>query len=89
MNKNVDKGDISGERHFRLIYLVGTYPGLTNTFIDREIGILREINGFEVRPVSLRRPKKMTAFSPEQKRFTLGHSIYFQSAGPISLLPYF
>jgi len=39
----------------RLTYVIGTYPSLTTTFIDREIRLLRDW-GVPVRVVALRRP---------------------------------
>jgi colanic acid/amylovoran biosynthesis glycosyltransferase len=39
----------------RLTYVIGTYPQLTTTFIDREISALLE-RGIDVRIVSMRRP---------------------------------
>jgi glycosyltransferase involved in cell wall biosynthesis len=44
-------------------YVIGTYPLLTTTFIDREIAMLREL-GADVVVVSLRRPHGQ--LSPEQ-----------------------
>ena len=46
-----------------VVYIVGTYPLLTTTFIDREIAVLREL-GVDVAVVSLRRPHGR--LSPEQ-----------------------
>lgn len=48
----------------RIAYVVGTYPLLTTTFIDREIGLLRRL-GLEVDVVALRRPHG--PLSPEQQ----------------------
>ncbi len=48
----------------RLIYIIGTYPGLTTTFIDREVATLRRLNA-EPKLVSLRRP--WTSLGAEQK----------------------
>jgi glycosyltransferase involved in cell wall biosynthesis len=38
-----------------LTYIIGTYPGLTTTFIDREIRALQQ-QGVRVRVISIRRP---------------------------------
>ncbi|PKO13515.1 MAG: hypothetical protein CVU39_18505 [Chloroflexi bacterium HGW-Chloroflexi-10] len=51
----------------KLVYLIGTYPELTNTFIDREITTLRQLGGFQIRIVSLRSPHTIDSYSPEQK----------------------
>lgn len=50
--------------NFKLVYLIGTYPLLTTTFIDREIRLLRQ-RGIPVQVVSIRRPKR--PLSPEQE----------------------
>ena len=47
----------------RLTYVIGTYPLLTTTFIDREIRLLRQW-GVNLQIVSIRRPKRELA--PEQ-----------------------
>lgn len=39
----------------RISYVIGTYPALTTTFIDREIGALIDL-GVDVRIVAMRRP---------------------------------
>jgi glycosyltransferase involved in cell wall biosynthesis len=51
----------------KLVYLIGTYPELTNTFIDREIAMLRQLGDFEIRIVSIRYPRTIDSCSPEQK----------------------
>lgn len=48
-----------------LVYVIGTYPSLTTTFIDREIATLHR-DGMGVRVISLRRPD--TPLSPDQVR---------------------
>jgi glycosyltransferase involved in cell wall biosynthesis len=50
---------------FRLTYVIGTYPRLTTTFIDREIRVLRRL-GFPLQVVSIRHPKGF--LSAEQRR---------------------
>lgn len=39
----------------RLVYIIGTYPGLTTTFIDREVRVLRQL-GLRIQFLSIRRP---------------------------------
>jgi glycosyltransferase involved in cell wall biosynthesis len=51
----------------KLVYLIGTYPELTNTFIDREIASLRCHWDLNIQIVSLRYPRTIESFSPEQK----------------------
>ena len=42
-------------RALRLVYIIGTYPSLTTTFIDREVQVLNELDtGPEI--ISIRRP---------------------------------
>jgi colanic acid/amylovoran biosynthesis glycosyltransferase len=48
----------------RLTYIIGTYPVLTTTFIDREISVLRRM-GVDVRVISIRGPAHR--LSPEQE----------------------
>jgi glycosyltransferase involved in cell wall biosynthesis len=45
-------------KNFSLIYIIGTYPGLTTTFIDREIRALQQ-QGVQVRVMSIRKPHTM------------------------------
>jgi glycosyltransferase involved in cell wall biosynthesis len=49
-----------------LVYVIGTYPMLTTTFIDREIELLRS-QGVAIHVVSLRRP--IGLLSPDQEAF--------------------
>lgn len=49
-----------------LVYVVGTYPLLTTTFIDREIRQLRA-KSVDVRVVSVRRPREDVLLSREQR----------------------
>lgn len=51
----------------KLVYLIGTYPELTNTFIDREITTLRQLGKFQIQIMSLRYPITIDSCSPEQK----------------------
>jgi glycosyltransferase involved in cell wall biosynthesis len=55
---------MSGERSVRVSYVVGTYPQLTTTFIDREIAALRA-QGADITVVSIRPPHG--PLSPEQE----------------------
>ncbi|HSQ17942.1 MAG TPA: glycosyltransferase [Anaerolineales bacterium] len=56
-------------RPIKLVYLIGTYPGLTNTFIDQEIATLRRLGDFQIRIVSIRYPHTIDLCSQEQKEF--------------------
>lgn len=50
-----------------LVYIIGTYPLLTTTFIDREIRILRQL-GADIRILSIRRPPALMPLSEEQQQ---------------------
>lgn len=52
-----------------LVYIIGTYPGLTTTFIDREIRVLRKL-GCRIQIVSIRHP--WTILSPAQTELAEG-----------------
>lgn len=62
-----------------LVYIIGTYPVLTTTFIDREIEALRR-RGVEVRVVSLRHPHGQ--LSPGQSKQGVS---YVRPASPLSV----
>jgi glycosyltransferase involved in cell wall biosynthesis len=55
----------------RLIYIIGTYPLLTTTFIDREIAILRRW-GVDLQVVAMRRPDADTPLSDDQRALQRG-----------------
>lgn len=52
-------------KNFSLVYIIGTYPGLTTTFIDREIRALR-LKGVHVRIISIRTPHTIISRAQEQ-----------------------
>lgn len=54
-----------------LIYIIGTYPLLTTTFIDREIKSLRR-QGFDLQVVAMRRPDAGTPLSGDQQALQQG-----------------
>lgn len=55
----------------KLVYIIGTYPSLTTTFIDREIRTLRQW-GVELQIVSIRRPSVAPPLSHEQRELQEG-----------------
>lgn len=66
----------------KLVYIIGTYPLLTTTFIDREIQRLRQL-GTAVQVISIRRPARK--LSPEQE--ILQKTVrYLLPVGPLALL---
>lgn len=64
-----------------LVYIIGTYPSLTTTFIDREITALREL-GAGVRVISVRRTTG--ALSPSQRALQKG-VVYLLPAAKLSV----
>jgi colanic acid/amylovoran biosynthesis glycosyltransferase len=64
---------------FRLTYIIGTYPVLTTTFIDREIETLRRL-GVSVQVISIRRPLRL--LSPAQTRMQSG--VHYVLPAPIA-----
>ncbi len=54
-----------------LTYIIGTYPLLTTTFIDREIKMLRQW-GVELQIVAIRRPAANTPLSADQRALQQG-----------------
>lgn len=67
-----------------LIYIIGTYPLLTTTFIDREIEMLRRW-GTDIQVVSMRQPTADTPFSTHQKTLQEG-VLYLLPADWLKLL---
>ena len=57
----------------RLSYIIGTYPVLTETFIDREVETLRD-RGVDLQIVSIRRPGDRTLSSSQR---ALSHSVRY------------
>jgi glycosyltransferase involved in cell wall biosynthesis len=55
----------------KLIYIIGTYPGLTTTFIDREIKILRRW-GVDLQIMAIRQPLAGTPLSQDQRKLAQG-----------------
>ena len=56
----------------RLVYIIGTYPSLTTTFIDREVRALRALDA-EPAIISIRRPRGRLSLDQERTR---GRVIY-------------
>lgn len=62
-----------------LVYIIGTYPGLTTTFIDREITMLRRW-GVDLQVVAIRRPSAGTPLGEDQQRLQQGVTYLFPIA---------
>jgi glycosyltransferase involved in cell wall biosynthesis len=58
-------GDGSADR-IGLLYVIGTYPLVTTTFIDREVRLLRRL-GADLRIVAVRRPHPGAPLSADQR----------------------
>jgi glycosyltransferase involved in cell wall biosynthesis len=58
-------------RSLSLIYVIGSYPGLTKTFIDREIQML-ECWGVDLQVLAIRRPPTGTPLSQAQQELQRG-----------------
>jgi glycosyltransferase involved in cell wall biosynthesis len=52
-------------KKFSLVYIIGTYPGLTTTFIDREIRALQQ-QGVNVRVIAIRKPHTILSSDQEE-----------------------
>jgi glycosyltransferase involved in cell wall biosynthesis len=70
MNDCKDNGKMP-TREMSLIYIIGTYPGLTITFIDREIKTLRKW-GVDLQIVAMRRPGADVPLSSDQRELQQG-----------------
>jgi colanic acid/amylovoran biosynthesis glycosyltransferase len=58
--------NIAQSSRIKLVYVIGRYPELTTTFIEREIKVLRQL-GAAVQPLSLRYPTTPGSISPEHQ----------------------
>jgi glycosyltransferase involved in cell wall biosynthesis len=68
----------------RLVYIIGTFPSLTTTFIDREIKALRQW-GVELQVVAIRQPVADTPLSQDQRKLQQG-VIYLLPVAWLSLV---
>jgi len=59
-------GASSAVESLSICYIIGTYPNVTTTFIDREIRVLRQW-GLTVRLLAVRQPPAHSALSAEQR----------------------
>ncbi len=55
------------EKQIKLLYIIGTYPEISTTFIDREISILRQQPNIKLDTISIRHPVTIAATMPEYK----------------------
>ncbi|MFA9432462.1 glycosyltransferase [Egicoccus sp. AB-alg2] len=82
MSRRPEATEAAEVRPPRLAYVIGTYPSLTTTFIDREIHVLRGW-GVPVRVVALRRPRH--PLGPGQRRLQADVR-YVLPVTPVALL---
>ena len=68
----------------RIAYLTGEYPRATDTFVQREVAVLREL-GVDVRTFAIRRPALQENVGPEQQAERQG-TIYILPCYPFALL---
>ncbi len=64
-------GKVKTMSNKKILYIIGTYPGLTTTFIDREIRMLRQW-GLTLQVLAIRHPAGTSVFSEEQQRLQEG-----------------
>ena len=65
----------------RLVYVIGTYPSLTTTFIDREIRALRKW-GVDLQVLATRRPDGNMPLSADQRALQEGVVYLLPAAWP-------
>jgi glycosyltransferase involved in cell wall biosynthesis len=58
----------SMDKALRIAYVIGTYPGFSTTFIDREIRMMRQW-GLDIQLLAIRQPVERDALSQEQRRY--------------------
>jgi glycosyltransferase involved in cell wall biosynthesis len=58
---------IAKSKPIKLVYIVGRYPELTTTFIEREINKLMEVENIKVQPISIRYPITPITQAPEHE----------------------
>jgi glycosyltransferase involved in cell wall biosynthesis len=68
----------------RLAYMTGEYPRATDTFIQREVAMLRSL-GYALETFSVRRPKAKENVGPEQEA-ERGRTLYLLPASPTELI---
>src|SRR5262249_22464918 len=78
------RGDEGSRMTTRIAYMTGEYPRATDTFIQREVGALRE-EGFDVHTFSVRRPHSKEAIGQEQQ-IEGANTTYLLPLNPISLV---
>jgi colanic acid/amylovoran biosynthesis glycosyltransferase len=73
INKNDSQH--SAAKMLKLVYVVGRYPELTTTFIEREIKTLRQLGNIQIQVVSIRYPLTLGSVLPEYQEI-LDNTLY-------------
>ena len=58
----------TADKALRIAYIIGTYPGFSTTFIDREIRMMRQW-GLDIQLLAIRQPVERDALSQDQRRY--------------------
>jgi colanic acid/amylovoran biosynthesis glycosyltransferase len=75
-------------KELKLAYIIGSYPGVTKTFIDREIKTLRQWE-VDIQTVSIRRPSAKASLSAEQQKLQEGTIYVLPANWPRFFLSHF
>jgi len=73
-------GEFDVEKKIKVAYLASEYPGISHTFIFREIKTLREL-GFQVETASIRRVAHLDRMTSEEKS-DARQTLYIKSSSP-------
>lgn len=68
----------------KIAYLASEYPGISHTFIFREIQTLREL-GFVIKTASIRKPAALMKMTSTEKREAEG-TLYIKSSSPLEII---
>jgi colanic acid/amylovoran biosynthesis glycosyltransferase len=67
----------------RIAYLVSRYPGVSHTFILREVRQLRAMN-FDIRVASINSPDRTASDMAMEERAEIATTFYLKQAGPVA-----
>jgi colanic acid/amylovoran biosynthesis glycosyltransferase len=70
----------SAAKTLKLVYIIGRYPELTTTFIEREIKTLRQLGDIQIQVVSIRYPLTLSSALPEYQEI-LDSTLYLIPEG--------
>lgn len=72
------------EKKLKIAYLASEYPGISHTFIFREIQALRQMGG-QVRTASIRKPEHLDKMSPQEKK-DARETLYIKNSSPVQVI---